>query len=212
MSKRDRFVYFLANVNPGKLALEFHLTFGILARMKNSSFIQLGLLSLAVLATFRSGAFTLSLTEQGTLSGFIVGGGGVVTITPIGTDHWTVSIQDPRIGNPAGPPFALAFTEPETVNNLTAYNNIQLLSLSPGNALLDVLSDEFSPYANIFPNNATALVQSTDVEPFALKFNDIADSAPEPSSVTLLLGAGVLAYLKRFRANTNNAQGHFASR
>jgi len=181
--------------------------------MKISSFIQLGILSLgATLTSFQSAAFTLSLTEQGTLSGFIVGGGGVVTITPIGTDHWTVSIQDPRIGNHAGPPFALVFTEPETVNNLTAYNNIQLLSLSPGSAVLDVLSDEFSPYANIFPNNGTALVQSTDVEPFALKFNDIADSAPEPSSVTLLLGAGVLAYLKRFRANTNNAQGHFASR
>src|SRR5262245_21318238 len=107
--------------------------------MKISSFIQLGIFCLgAPLSTFHSAAFTLSLTEQGTLSGSIVGGGGVVTIIPIATDHWTVSIQDPRIGNPAGPPFALAFTEPETVNNLTAYNNIQVLSLSPGNAVLDV--------------------------------------------------------------------------
>src|SRR5215467_8900987 len=99
--------------------------------MKISSAAQLGFLFLVMgLATFHAGAFTLSLTEQGSLSGSIVGGGGVVTTTPIATDHWTVTIQDPRIGNPAGPLFALAFTEPETVNNLTAYNNIQLLSLS----------------------------------------------------------------------------------
>jgi len=172
--------------------------------MKTFSLIQLGIISFCALASFNSEAFTLSLTEQGTLSGSIVGGGGLVTITPIATDHWTVTIQDPRIGNPAGPPFALAFIEPETVNNLTAYNNIQLLSLSPGSAVLDVLSDEFSPYANIFPNNATALVQSTDVEPFALKFNDFADSAPEPGSFTFLLAAGVVALSKRSRANTAN--------
>jgi len=105
---------------------------------------------------------------------------------------------------PLNPCLVSAVSQAIEVNNLTAYNNIQLLSLSPGSAVLDVLSDEFSPYANIFPNNATALVQSTDVEPFALKFNDFADSAPEPGSFTFLLAAGVVALSKRSRANTAN--------
>ena len=154
---------------------------------------------LADFSAMHCSAFTLALQEQGALTGGIVGGGGSVLITPIATDHWQVTIQDPRIGNPAGPPLSLAFTEPETVNNLTAYNNIQLLSLSSGQAVLDVLSDEFSPYANIFPNASTALVENTDVEPFSLKFTDVADSAPEPNCGVLFLGAGIIAWMKRAR-------------
>src|SRR5436309_3271169 len=71
-------------------------------------------------------AFTISLQEQGALTGSIVGGGGPVIITPIGIDHWSVVVQDPRIGNPTSPPFNLAFIEPETVSGMTAYNNLQV--------------------------------------------------------------------------------------
>ena len=67
-------------------------------------------------------AFTLALQEQGGLTGIIVAGGGSVVITPTGPDHWTVSVMDPRIGNPTSPTVNLAFIEPELVSGMTAYN------------------------------------------------------------------------------------------
>jgi len=170
--------------------------------MKTSSLARIPFTAVCIminLFVLQCSGFTLALQEQGALTGGIIGGGGPVIITPIATDHWQVTIQDPRIGNPAGPPFALAFIEPETVNNLTAYNNVQLLSLSPGQAVLDVLSDEFSPYANIVPNGATALVENTDVQPFSLQFTDFADSAPEPNCGMLFVAAGLVAWWKRGR-------------
>ena len=47
---------------------------------------------------------------------------------------------------------------------LTAYNNVQVLSVAPGTATFDVLSDEFSPYATIIPNNTTAPIQNTSLQ------------------------------------------------
>jgi len=150
------------------------------------------------LVAVNSHAFTVSLLEQGNLTGFVVGGGGTVTINPIAADHWSVTVTDPRIGNAVGLPFNLAFTEPETVFGLTAYNNLQVFSMSPGVLTFDVLSDEFSPYSTVVPNMATAPFQNTDIDLVSIKFTDIADSAPEPGTATLFLAGVAVILLKRF--------------
>ena len=149
------------------------------------------------LSTFHARAFTFSLDEQGGLTGFVNGGGGSVTISLLGTDHWQVMVQDARIGAPIGAGLSLAYIEPEPVSGFTAYNNVQVLSVSPGIALFDVLSDEISPYANIVPNGAPIQIQSTSIEPIVLRFTDYADSVPEPSVASLFLGAAALLFLKR---------------
>ena len=82
---------------------------------------------------------------------------------------------------------------------MTAYNNLQVFSISPGNLNFDVLSDEFSPYSTIVPNGNTAPFQNTDMGPIFLTFNDIADTVPEPGAVSLLLAGGVLLLFKRRR-------------
>ena len=137
-----------------------------LALMKISFLLRrASLLAAALLhfCTMHSQGFTISLQEQGALTGSIVGGGGSVTINQIGVDYWKVIVQDARIGNPTSPPSNLAFTEPETVSGMTAYNNLQVLSVSPGTLTFDVLSDEFSPYSTIVGNGATAPFQGTDM-------------------------------------------------
>jgi hypothetical protein len=141
-------------------------------------------------------AFTFSLQEQGGLTGFVNTGSGTVTITPLGTDHWQVTVQDTRIGNPITAGLSLAYIEPEPVGGFTAYNNIQVLSVTPGTAIFDVLSDEISPYANIVPNGATVPIQNTDNQPISLTFTDIADTVPEPGFASLLLGGATLLFLK----------------
>ena len=151
------------------------------------------------LCTWNTQAFTISLQEQGALTGSIVGGGGSVIITPLATDHWSVTVQDPRIGNPISPPFNLAFVEPETVSGLTAYNNLQVLSTSPGTINFDVLSDEFSPYSTTVQNGGTAPFQNTDIQMVSVMFTDFADSVPEPGSFGLLAVGSVLILLKRTR-------------
>jgi hypothetical protein len=151
------------------------------------------------LSTFHARAFTFSLDEQGGLTGFVNGGGGTVTINLLGTDHWKVIVQDTRIGAPIGAGMSLAYTEPELVAGHTAYNNIQVLSVSPGTAVFDVLSDEISPYATILPNAVPFQIQNTSIEPIVLKFTDYADSIPEPSVTSLFLGGAALLFLKRTR-------------
>ena len=146
------------------------------------------------LATLDSQAITFALQEQGGLTGFVIGGGGSVVITPTGTDHWIVSVTDARIGNATAPTLNLAFIEPELVSGMTAYNNVQVLSVNPGIAVFDVISDEFSPYSMILANNTTSLIQGTDIEPISIRFNDIADNIPEPG-IASLLGAGVVMLL-----------------
>src|ERR1051325_6281965 len=166
--------------------------------MHISTLLRRGLVLVGVIAHLSTGnlqAFTFTLQEQGGLTGFVNGGGGSVLITPIGTDHWQVIVQDARIGNPINPTFSLAFIEPEPVGGFTAYNNIQVLSVVPGTATFDVLSDEISPYSSVFPNAATALIQNTDVEGIFLKFVDTADSVPEPGSASLLVAGTVLIWL-----------------
>jgi hypothetical protein len=168
--------------------------------MNISTLLRSGLVSAAAvlhLSTFDSQAFTISLQEQGGLTGVVSGGGGSVIINPMAMDHWKVTVLDPRIGNPLNPSFNLAFVEPETVANLTAYNNVQVLSVSPGTLVFDVLSDEFSPYMNIAPNGSTSPFQNTDIDMVSLKFMDFADSVPEPGSASVFLIGGVLALLKR---------------
>jgi hypothetical protein len=141
-------------------------------------------------------AFTFSLQEQGGLTGFVNSGSGTVTINPLGADHWQVIVQDARIGNPIGAGLSLAYTEPEPVGGFTAYNNIQVLSVTPGTAIFDVLSDEISPYSTIVPNGVTFQIQNTDIQPIGLNFNDFADTVPEPGFATLILGGGALLLLK----------------
>jgi hypothetical protein len=87
--------------------------------------------------------------------------------------------------------------EPETVAGLTAYNNVQVLSVSPGVATFDVLSDEFSPYSTIVPNGIPNPIQNTDIEMISLKFTDVADSVPEPGSASLVAGGALLLWLRR---------------
>ncbi len=178
--------------------------------MKTSSVLHYGLALAGVvvhLSTFHARAFTFSLDEQGGLTGFVNGGGGTVTINLLGTDHWKVTVQDTRIGAPIGAGMSLAYTEPELVGGRTAYNNIQVLSVSPGTAIFDVLSDEVSPYAVTLPNGVSFQIQNTSVEPIILKFTDYADSVPEPSVASLLLGGTALFFLKRGRC-----QGPFDGR
>lgn len=150
-------------------------------------------------STLAGHAFTLALQEQSGLIGAISGGGGPVVITPVGPDHWTVSVSDPRIGNPTSPTLNLAFIEPELVGGLTAYNNVQVLSVNPGVAVFDVLSDEFSPYSTVVANNTSFLIQGTDIEPIFMKFNDIADTIPEPQVAGLLLASTALLVFLRTR-------------
>jgi hypothetical protein len=165
-----------------------------------------GLISLLLLCSgITTPALTLSLQEQGGLSGLVVGGGGTVTITTLATDHWQVTLQDPRIGNPTSPSFNLAFIEPETVAGMTAYNNIQLLNIVPGTAVFDVLSDEFSPYSTIVPNGNAAPIQNTDVDLLSIKFTDFADTVPEPGSYSLLLGGAVLVSVRRQSGRTRTS-------
>jgi hypothetical protein len=92
---------------------------------------------------------------------------------------------------------SLAYTEPELVGGYTAYNNIQVLSVSPGTAIFDVLSDEISPYATILPNGVPFQIQNTSVEPIVLKFTDYADSIPEPSVASPFFSGTTLLFLKR---------------
>jgi hypothetical protein len=157
------------------------------------------LLSWAVLCCARvnSSAFTFSLHEQGGLTGFVNGGGGTVTVNPLGTDHWQVFVQDSRIGNSNAVPLSLAYIEPELVGAYTAYNNIQVLSVVPGTAVFDVLSDEISPYSTIMPDGGVAPIQPTDNETIYLRFTDTADMIPEPSSISLLLGGSALLLFRR---------------
>jgi hypothetical protein len=172
--------------------------------MKPFSTAVRGLISCVLFSLASSApALTLSLQEQGALTGFVVGGGGAVTITPTATDHWQVTLQDPRIGNAINPNFNLAFVEPETVAGMTAYNNVQLLNLVPGVAVFDVLSDEFSPYSTIVPNGNSAPIQNTDIDLISIKFTDFADSVPEPGTVSLLL-CGALLLLARRQANNRS--------
>jgi hypothetical protein len=170
--------------------------------MKTSSVLHYGLALAGIavhLSTFNTRAFTFSLDEQGGLTGFVNGGGGTVTINLLGPDHWQVTVQDSRIGAPIGAGMSLAYTEPELVGGYTAYNNIQVLSVSPGTAMFDVLSDEISPYATILPNAVPFQIQNTSIEPIVLKFTDYADSIPEPSVASLFLGGAALLFLKRTR-------------
>jgi hypothetical protein len=172
--------------------------------MKTPSLIHYGLALAGVvvhLSTFHTRAFTFSLQEQGGLTGFVNGGGGSVTINPLGTDHWQVIVQDARIGNSNSPSLSLAYPEPELVGGFTAYNNVQVLSVSPGTAIFDVLSDEISPYSTIVPNGATFLIQNTDVQPISLNFIDYADTVPEPSVASLVLSGATLLFLKRGRGH-----------
>jgi hypothetical protein len=155
------------------------------------------------LVTFRANAITIFLQEQGGLTGSLNGGSGTITINQVATDHWHVIVQDPRIGNPINPGFSLAFTEPETVFGLTAYNNVQMLSVTPGVAHFDVLSDEFSPYSTILPNGAVSPFQNTDVEMISMKFTDFADSVPEPGTGILSL-MGVLLLARKASAEARS--------
>ncbi len=149
-----------------------------------------------LLSTTSVRAFTFTLQEQGSLTGFVNGGGGSVIITSLGSDHWQVDVIDSRIGTSLNPTINLAFIEPELVSGMTAYNNIQVLSVVPGQATFDVLSDEFSPYSTVIPNNTPALIQNTTIEPIYLRFNDFADGVPEPAATTFLVGSA-LATLRR---------------
>ena len=151
------------------------------------------------LSALHTRAFTFSLQEQGGLTGLVNGGGGLVTINPLGTDHWQVIVQDTRIGNPISAGLSLAYIEPEPVGGFTAYNNVQVLSVSPGIATFDVVSDEISPYANIVPNGASVQIQGTDIDTISLRFTDFADTIPEPGFASLFLGGTVLLFLKRAR-------------
>jgi hypothetical protein len=72
-----------------------------------------------------------------------------------------------------------------------------MLSLVPGVATFDILSDEFSPYATIIPNAGTALFQPTDIDNIFLKFTDFADSVPEPGAVAIISIGLSLLWLKR---------------
>jgi hypothetical protein len=178
--------------------------------MTNSSLIRCGLALVAAnlcLSTFNTQAFTFSLQEQGGLTGSVgPGGGGSVTISPLGVDHWQVTLTDSRIGNSNSPTFSLAYTEPELVGGRTAYNNVQVLTVSPGIATFDVLSDEVSPYATVVPNGATVPIQSTDLQPISLVFTDIADTVPEPGFASLFLGGAVLVLLNRARRRGPGSQ------
>jgi hypothetical protein len=168
--------------------------------MKTPSFILRAFLVLGILAqitTTETHAITIFLQEQGPLTGFLNGGTGSVIINQTATDHWNVIVQDPRIGHPINPNFSLAFTEPETVSGMTAYNNVQVLSVAPGIATFDVLSDEFSPYSTIVANGGTSFIQNTDVEMISMKFTDFADTVPEPTCGALLLSGVGLFFLKR---------------
>src|SRR5258706_1274105 len=91
--------------------------------LMNISLLNISLIIAAVLqlCTLNSPAFTISLQEQGSLTGSIVGGGGSVIINPIASDHWSVTVQDMRIGNPTNPPSNLAFIEPTTLIAMTAF-------------------------------------------------------------------------------------------
>ena len=152
------------------------------------------------LSILDSQAFNFTLHEQSGLTGFINGGGGgTVVITPIGTDHWTVTVTDPRIGNSTSPTLSLAFIEPELVSGMTAYNNVQVLSVNPGVAVFDVLSDEFSPYSTIVPNNTPAQIGTTDIDPIILRFNDMSD-VPEPGIASLLVGTPAILLFAGRRA------------
>lgn len=165
--------------------------------MKSHSTLHQGLviaaLSFSLLAP-QSHAFTFTLEERGALTGYVVGGGGTVTIASIGSDHWRVTVNDASIGNLVGIPARMAFVEPELVSGLTAYNNVQLLSLIPGQAVFDVLSDEFSPYAVVIPNGASFPAAATDIQGISLRFIDHSDhDLPETGTTALLLGAACLA-------------------
>jgi hypothetical protein len=162
-----------------------------------SSFIYVAIALVTIVPASRVAAFTVAFQEQGGLNGLIVGGGGSLSISNIGPDHWQITLQDSRIGNPTGPSARLAFIEPETVSGFTAYNNIQMLSLVPGVATFDILSDEFSPYATIVPNAGTAIFQPTDMDNIFLKFTDFADSVPEPGAVGIISIGLSLLWLKR---------------
>jgi hypothetical protein len=171
--------------------------------MNSSNPLYYILFYLALLAgiPFSSRAVTFSLHEQGGLTGFVNGGGGSVFISPTGTDHWLVTLQDSRIGNPISAGVSLAYTEPETVGGNTAYNNIQVLSVVPGTATFDVLSDEISPYATIVADGLVFPIQLTDNETIYLKFTDVADTIPEPASASLLLCAGALVLRRQRRSS-----------
>ena len=77
---------------------------------------------------------------------------------------------------------------------------MQVLSVLPGHATLDVLSEEISPYAVTVQNGFPFQIQNTSVEPIILKFTDYADTVPEPSVANLFLG-GALLFLKRERCH-----------
>jgi len=171
--------------------------------MKPHSMLRLGLaftvLSSPLFAPLTH-AFTFTLEERGGLTGSVVGGGGSVTIASIGPDHWQVTVADLRIGNQVGIPARMAFQEPELVSGLTAYNNVQLLSLTPGQAVFDVLSDEFSPYAVVIPNGASFPAVATDIQGISLRFIDHSDhDLPETGATALLLGAACLVLGQRRR-------------
>ena len=158
------------------------------------------LASVVLCCALPASALTVSLQEQGSLTGFVVGGGGTVSVSPLGTDHWQVTVQDAAIGNPTGPGMNLAYTELETVRGLTAYNNILVLSVVPGTATFDVISDEPSPYAIVLPDSAVFPIQTTDIQTVNLQFTDVADSVPEPSSAGLLFGGALLLFWRARRA------------
>ena len=173
--------------------------------MNTSTFLRRALVLAAAtlyVSSFETHAITLFLQEQGPLTGFLNGGTGSVLINQTAMDHWIVTIQDSRIGTPINPSFSLAFVEPETVSGFTAYNNVQVLSVAPGMATFDVLSDEFSPYSTTVQNGNTAMIQNTSIEPIFMNFTDFADSVPEPSSAVLLVGGSLLIWLKRARGLT----------
>jgi hypothetical protein len=157
--------------------------------LTSSNYLHLLTSALLCSAAFNSSAFTFSLHEQGGLTGFVNGGGGTVTINLLGPDHWQVMVADARIGNATGPVFSLAYIEPELVLGNTAYNNIQVLSVGPGLATFDVLSDEISPYSTMLADSTVFPIQATDIETINLRFTDVADTIPEPAS-GMLLGLG----------------------
>lgn len=174
-------------------------------RMKPHSPLHLGMLITALsslLLVPQLHAFTFTLEERGGLTGYVVGGGGSVSIASIGPDHWQVTVTDASIGNQVGIPARMAFMEPELVAGLTAYNNIQLLSLNPGQAVFDVLSDEFSPYAIVIPNGASFPAVATDIQGINLRFIDHSDhNVPEGGTTALLLGLSWIV-IRRNRRST----------
>jgi hypothetical protein len=169
--------------------------------MNLTTSLRYGLVSVVLvlcLSALDGWAFTISLQEQGALTS-VGGGAGSLTISSIGTDHWSVAVTNASIGGPIGPGFNLAFVEPEQVSGMTAYNNVQVTLATSGVLIFDVLSDEFSPYATIVPNGGTAPLQNTSSGMISLQFTDFADSVPEPGIASFGLAGAVALLLIRKR-------------